>query len=218
MDANSFKIEVDENGRVLGVPLNALPEKMRAHFAGKTLQIINGSYYILPNDWEDFLSTAERFSIPELKPGQYLSGRAALNLPATGGTGDWHRVQTFHRPRLRLSRAFICGPGCEVDTSSLLGQAGIYDATAMLDELGILHDSLSVRVASHARAVADLVLDAVLCDREPGHEWLDDWLPRESDQQPLWEMLEMASEKLNNEQNTLIEIWKVKSHEYSKAR
>lgn len=49
---------------------------------------------------------------------------AALNLPSSTGTGDWHFVQTFERERQHRSRSFISGAGCLTDTSGLLGDAG----------------------------------------------------------------------------------------------
>jgi hypothetical protein len=65
---------------------------------------------------------------------------AALNLPSSAGTGDWHIEQTFFRPRKNRSRSFISGAGCPTDTTSILGDTGIYDCTTVLDELGIPYE------------------------------------------------------------------------------
>src|SRR5260364_247270 len=53
--------------------------------------------------------------IPETSPSRYLSGIAALNIPSTRGTGDWHLIETFFRPRQQHSRLFVSGIGCEAD-------------------------------------------------------------------------------------------------------
>ncbi|WP_323094408.1 hypothetical protein [Aeromonas hydrophila] len=64
-----------------------------------------------------------------LRPLRYIGGMAALNLPSATGTGDWHFWQTFERERRHRSRSFISGAGCLTDTTALLGDAGIYEAS-----------------------------------------------------------------------------------------
>ena len=75
--------------------------------------------------------------VTSLHPLRYIGGMAALNLPSPTGTGDWHFVKTFERERQHRSRSFISGAGCLTDTSDLLGDAGIYEATELLRTLGI---------------------------------------------------------------------------------
>jgi len=101
-------------------------------------------------------------TVPATSRLRYLGGMAALNLPSPTGTGDWHMVQTFFGPRKKLSRSFISGAGCQTDTTSILGDAGVYDCSEVLDELGIPYEGDVAYAASHARACADLVLAAVL--------------------------------------------------------
>ena len=72
-------------------------------------------------------------------------GMAALNPPSSTGTGDWHFVQTFERERQHRSRSFISGAGCLTDTTGLLGDAGIYEASELLRTLGIGVSSFSVQ-------------------------------------------------------------------------
>ena len=72
-----------------------------------------------------------------LHPLRYIGGMAALNLPSPTGTGDWHFGQTFERERKHRSRSFISGAGCLTDTTCLLGDAGIYEASELLRTLGI---------------------------------------------------------------------------------
>ena len=146
-------------------------------------------------------------TVPATTPLHYLGGMAALNLPSPTGTGDWHMEQTFFRQREKRSRSFISGVGCPTDTTSMLSDAGIYDCTAMLDELGIPHESAVAYAASHARACADLVLSAVMHDRPLDFVTLDDWMPRDSDKQQVFDLLAKALDHLTAEQKDKVLQW-----------
>lgn len=138
--------------------------------------------------------------IPATSKLRYLGGMAALNLPSPTGTGDWHMEQTFFRSREKFSRSFISGVGCPTDTTPILGDAGVYDCTAVFAELGIPHDGAVAYAANHARAAADLVLAAVLRGESPDFVVLDDWMPRDSDKQQVFELLDSALRHLSAEQ------------------
>lgn len=146
-------------------------------------------------------------TVPATTPLHYLGGMAALNLPSPTGTGDWHMEQTFFRQREKRSRSFISGVGCPTDTTPMLGDAGIYDCTAMLDELGIPHESAVAYAASHARACADLVLSAVMHDLPSDFVTLDDWMPRDSDKQQVFDLLAKALDYLTAEQKDKVLQW-----------
>lgn len=153
-------------------------------------------------------------SIPATTKQLYLGGMAALNLPSDTGTGDWHMEQTFFRPRKTRSRSFISGKGCPTDTTALLGDEGIYDCTQILLKYGIHYESHPVYAANHARATADLVLDAVMRDRSPDFVMLDDWMPRDMDKQQVFALLEKASEHLPTKQRKQVLAWQ-KKHDLS---
>lgn len=150
-------------------------------------------------------------SIPATSRLRYLGGTAALNLPSSNGTGDWHMEQTFFRPRARRSRSFISGIGCSTDTTSILGDIGVYDCTAVLDELGIQHESAVVFAADHARAIVDLVLAAVLRGESPDFVVLDDWMPRDADKQQVFGLLEKTHSHLTPEQQDKVCEWQRKN-------
>ena len=141
----------------------------------------------------------------------YLGGMAALNLPSPTGTGDWHTEQTFFRQREKRSRSFISGVGCSTDTTPMLGDTGVYDCTATLDELGIPHESAVAFAASHARACADLVLAAVMRGDQPDFVTLDDWMPRDSDKQQVFDLLAKALGHLTAEQRDKVLRWQKKN-------
>lgn len=145
--------------------------------------------------------------IPPTSKLTYIGGMAALNLPSSTGTGDWHQEQTFFHSRTKRSRSFISGKGCPTDTLEMLGDAGIYDCTSVLKVLGIPHEGTTAFAASHARATADLVLDAVMRGESPDFAVLDDWMPRTSDKQEVIELLAKALERLTPEQQATIRAW-----------
>lgn len=150
-------------------------------------------------------------TIPETSLDRYLGGMAALNLPTAIGTGDWHQVQTFFRPRRRLSRSFISGIGCQTDTTALLGRAGIVDCTQVVERLHIPHLGARVLAATHARAVADLVLAAVQRGESPEFVDLDDYMPRPEDKCEVFDLLQMAAAKLSECARQQVVAWRTKN-------
>jgi hypothetical protein len=150
-------------------------------------------------------------TIPATSPFRYLGGMAALNLPSPTGTGDWHMEQTFFRSRETRSRSFISGVDCATDTTPILGDAGVFDCTDLLDELRIPHVNGSVYAANHARATADLVLSAVLRDESPDFVRLDDWMPRNSDKQEVFDLLAIALKQLRPTQQQKLLAWQNKN-------
>jgi hypothetical protein len=151
-------------------------------------------------------------TIPPTTRERYLGGQAALNLPLPEGTGDWHMVDTFFMTRATRPdwhpAALIFGKGCRLDTNPLLGDIGIYDCTDKLDELGIPHESKDAFAADHARAIADLVLCAVMEGGNPAFVILDDWMPGDEDKQKVYELLERALAGLTLEQKDKVLAWK----------
>src|SRR6218665_891737 len=97
-------------------------------------------------------TTLSPITVPATSRRRYLGGMAALNLPAPAGSGAWHMEQTLFRQPENRSRSFISGVGCPTHTAAILGDAGVYDCTARLDELGIPYESPFAYAASHARA------------------------------------------------------------------
>jgi hypothetical protein len=166
---------------------------------------------------QDRLETAGPTPTPipatSLSPLVYLGGMAALNLPSPTGTGDWHMEQTFFipRPSGKRSRSFISGVGCLTDTTSILGDEGIFDCTGILAELGIPHEGVSAYAANHARATADLVLDAVLRGVSPEFVTLDDWMPRDGDKEDVFFLLEEARPHLTAAQQDQLRVWEMKN-------
>jgi hypothetical protein len=54
------------------------------------------------------------------------------------------------------------------------------------------------------------VLSAILSNESPGYVVLDDWMPRDSDKQEVFDLLEVAMKQLSEEQKEQALSWKNK--------
>lgn len=151
-----------------------------------------------------------QFVIPKISEGCYLGGMAALNLPSPEGTGDWHLEQTFFRYRDRLSRSFISGKGRPTDTTWIFGLEEIYDCTDILNSMGILYEAAPIYAASHSRAIADMVLDAVMRRESPDFIVLDDWMPFESSKAKVASLLKRTHIHLKVDELGALFLWESK--------
>lgn len=145
--------------------------------------------------------------IPLTEPHRYLSGIAALNLPSASGTGDWHFQQTFCVARSRRSRTFIAGEGCLTNTLPFLGNAGIYECSETLRRVGVGHVGLSAYAATHARAIADLVISAIQAGQRTDHITLDDWMPRKAGKKEVLDLLRVALPVLSSAEARALQTW-----------
>ncbi|HEV3157300.1 MAG TPA: hypothetical protein VGZ00_08135 [Candidatus Baltobacteraceae bacterium] len=140
-------------------------------------------------------------------PDRYLSGTVALNIASDEITGDWHAEMAFFRPRRTTPRCFLVGRGCENDTTPLLATRGVADRSDVLRRMGVPNVPEHLYAADHARAIADLVLVAVLRNQSPEFVGLDDWMPRPEDKRRVVDLLELAFNHLNESQRTAVLAW-----------
>lgn len=89
----------------------------------------------------------------------------------------------------------------------LLGDEGIYDCAPVLDRLRIPHPPGPVYAATHARAIADMVLCSILREQSPEHVTLDDWMPRNQDKVAVAHLLRHSSERLNAFMRSRLSTW-----------
>lgn len=106
-------------------------------------------------------------------------------------------VGIFFQQNKRRSRSFIVGVGCPTDTTCLLADLGIFDCSEILDRLHIPYEGEVAYAANHARAIADLVLAAIMRGESPDFVRLDDWMPRDSDKQEVFDLLSIAIKQLS---------------------
>ena len=88
-------------------------------------------------------------TFPKTTPKRYLSGLAALNLP--------HGINSDERREIKIS-LHPEDPLNELTLASSNFELGIFDSVDILDAHGIAHEESSVFVATHARAIADMLL------------------------------------------------------------
>ena len=88
-------------------------------------------------------------TFPKTTPNRYLSGLAALNLP--------HGINSDERREIKIS-LHPEDPLNELTLASSNFELGIFDSVDILDAHGIAHEESSVFVATHARAIADMLL------------------------------------------------------------
>ncbi len=146
-------------------------------------------------------------TIPETSPTCYLSGVASLNLALSNTTGDWHFTTTFAATNQRLPVCFLVGEGREVNTLPLFGEAGIIECSSVLIKQGLSYHGEHVYAATHARAIGDMVVAAVMNGDSPEHVVLDDWMPSSSDKQEVFALLAQAWPRFTLEQRAVISIW-----------
>lgn len=149
--------------------------------------------------------------IPETNRFKYLSGMAALNIPSESGSGDWHLVETFLKPKKASSRLFVTGVGCSDDTTPLLADAGVYECSKVLDQYKIPRPAGKVFAANHARAIVDMVVTTVLGGGSPEFITLDDWMPSDEDKQSVFSLLSLALTKIEPSKRKLVSKWMMKN-------
>ncbi|MCP5170205.1 MAG: hypothetical protein H6999_10680 [Hahellaceae bacterium] len=151
--------------------------------------------------------TPDDAALPSTTQTMYLTGKAALNIPSKKGTGDWHFQEIFrggkgHRP----------GPfplaGLELlSTSHIFGKKGIVERSAVLKKMGVDVDK-PVYVASHARAMADMVFSALKSGRAFENSFIiSDWFPSETDQRELLLYLRLLEPHLTECERIKLIAW-----------
>lgn len=148
----------------------------------------------------------------------YISGMRALNINDYEFlTGDWHVKETWH-PDSNLSSFHIMGKGkiSLFDTNVYLGEVGVFEASEILQTMGVPTFSRTVYAATHARAIADkIIAEAFLAIELNGsklfryislHDF-DDYMPEDTDKQRVYELLEKAIKLLPQEQSNHVKEW-----------
>ncbi|HAD30066.1 MAG TPA: hypothetical protein DCE77_00690 [Methylophaga sp.] len=144
--------------------------------------------------------------LKQTSPKFYLSGLASLNIPSPSGSGDWHFQSVFSENG--YTRGFYAGIGAEVNTISLYESNGIEECGQVLKNLGIVFDGDKAYAATHPRAIADLIADSLLRDKQASFIVLDDWLNDSQDLLQLNLLLDKLSNNLTAAQLRLLESWK----------
>ena len=153
----------------------------------------------------------------DYSPSLYISGFRALNTQDYEyNTGDWHNIETWFHPQSQIKRYNIVGVGQELDTTPYLSSRGVFESSELFGKMGIPKFAKTVYCATHARAIADLVIaEAFFAEPYNGTKLFrkmqladfDDFMCSPADKQRVYDLLEIAIPKLPEEQASHVSEW-----------
>ena len=135
-------------------------------------------------------------TIPQTSEKNYITGKAALNVPYEDGTfADWHFDAVFLSGRGKIRVAGQDAP----DTIKLLGNYGIRECSAVLKRFGVsLQAGEKVYVANHIRAFLDMVLASVIKKRLPEHVTIEDMIDSPQERRELQAQITALKERITD--------------------
>lgn len=144
-------------------------------------------------------------------PDKYISGFAALNLPAPEGTsGDWHFFNNFYSNSEGKQLSFIAGIGMPDDTTSIWGHYGIYNCGAALRDRGLkFPEERPIFAANHTRAILDILWRNIKNKTQPA-EIFDatvDFLDTKVQALKLFDLLLKLPDNMDEEQMEIFRSW-----------
>lgn len=106
-------------------------------------------------------------TLPPTSEENYITGRAALNVPNSDGSfADWHFHEVFLSGRGKIR---IAGKDSEL-TFQFFGNYGIRECSDTLRRFGLaLPDTEKVYAANHVRAILDMVIGSISNKKFPFH-------------------------------------------------
>jgi hypothetical protein len=134
--------------------------------------------------------------IPNTSERNYITGKAALNIPNEGGfPADWHFTEVFLSGRGKIRIAGQDTP----ETTTLLGNYGIRECGGVLRRFGVsLPTDDKVYTANHIRAILDMVLYSIANQRLPEHVTVHDMLDASEDVAELQTQVNALKQKLTD--------------------
>jgi hypothetical protein len=128
----------------------------------------------------------------------YYSGTVALNLYDSSESGDWHSSIAVQSIETGISKSpfFIINNNAKLNTIEYLGLDGIVDYSNEIVQMGIKNFNNVVLVAKPYRAVADMLLYAIIKNRNSSFIEVDNWIPRKKEKLEIFRILNNAKDKL----------------------
>lgn len=148
-------------------------------------------------------------SFPETSRSRYLTGMAALNIPAPENTsGDWHFLDTFRSPEFPANLE-LAGEGLEWNTNAVFGEYGIHECSETLRQDGGLNIPAGFPVfsANHYRAILDMLYRSFSKGAVPAELPIDDWLTTEEHRQTFHRLLDQFLPWFPPQERTLAVNW-----------
>ena len=141
----------------------------------------------------------------------YYSGLVALNLYDSNEGGDWHSSIAIKSIETGKSKSpfFIINDHAKLNTMLYLGLDGIVDYSKEIIQMEIKNMKNVFFVAKPARAVADMLLYAIIYEKNIDFIEIDNWIPEKKNQIEIFRILDNARDKLTKiQKNKLTEIKK----------
>lgn len=135
-------------------------------------------------------------AFPHTSERNYITGKAALNVPNEDGSfADWHFDEVFLSGRGKIRIAGQDTP----ETAALLGNYGIRECGGVLRRFGVsLPTDDKVYAASHIRAILDMVLYSIANQRPPEHVSVHDMLDAPEDVAELQTQVKTLQSKITD--------------------
>jgi len=132
----------------------------------------------------------------------YYSGTVALNLFDSSMSGDWHSSIAVKSIETGESKSpfFIINNQAKLNTITYLGLDGIVDYSKEIMQMGIKNIKNVFLVAKPSRAVADMLLYAIIHKRNTDFIEVDNWIPRKKEKMEIFRILNNAKDKLSKSQ------------------
>lgn len=145
-------------------------------------------------------------TIPNTSRSEYITGKAALNVPYEDGTfADWHFHEVFlsGRGKIRIAGRDI------PDTKNLLGDYGIWECSEVLRRFGAeIPENYKVYTANHIRAILDMVISSLSKHRLPLHVTVHDMLDTQEELSELKTQVTILKNKITDQVLlTLLQTW-----------
>ncbi len=161
------------------------------------------------NDWKKATNRKNKLyrylessSNPLMNSISYYSGTVALNLYDSKDSGDWHSSIAVKSIETGQSKSpfFIINNNTKLNTIEYLGLDGIVDYSKEIIQMGIKNFNNVVLVAKPYRAVADMLLYAIINKRNTDFIEVDNWIPRRKEKLDIFRILNNAKDKLSKPQ------------------
>lgn len=152
--------------------------------------------------------SSETAVFPETSPRRYVTGMAALNIPAPENTGgDWHFWGMFRSPSFP-NNIGLAGEGLEWNTNVLFGDYGIHECSEELRRRGVsLLEGTRVYSANHYRAILDMLARSVSEGQVPRHLAISDWLDTDEHLKTFFRLLDQFLPKFSPSEKELVSSW-----------
>ena len=147
----------------------------------------------------------------DLSENRYISGMAALNLPAPEGTsGDWHFLSIYYcRDAKHVKFIKVAGEREYLNTNHIFKNYGIYKCGEILRKKGFNVEKGEPHAANHFRAILDLLYERIKEGKYPSYLYgsSEDYLDTEEEKCFLLEKAATMLPYLSIEEQEMLIRW-----------